>query len=302
MDLVVAGTEVKVSGRFFKLGELRHEWFEFLSDPTPMIRALREHRSGVDLLSFLGDTAHGSGKYSFYSETASAAVLTVTSFDAWCRGLDFKVRNKIRKAEKSGVELRVATLDDDFARGVEQIYNESPVRQGMRFWHYGKSAAAIKQDLSSFPDRTSLIGAYFRQELIGFMKLFEGNDVLRTVHIIAKLSHRDKPVQDALIAKAVGICEKKSIHHLHYGNWSSGGLGAFKIKHGFERVEVPRYFVPITYRGTVMLKLNLHRRVVDQLPPRLREQLVALRARWNSSRHSSKTNVWERQVPNRPNA
>ena len=102
--------------------------------------------------------------------------------------LDFKARNKIRKAQKIGVELRLTSLDDDLVRGVKSIYDESPLRQGRKFWHYGKSLDVIKNDLSSFPERTCFVGAYHRDELIGFMKLYEGNNILRTVHIIAKLS------------------------------------------------------------------------------------------------------------------
>src|SRR6267143_931857 len=283
----VGKTELAVTGRFFRTARLRHEWFEFLENPPAMVKRIQQGPPVADVFTFLQEVQNGHSDYQFHKEMDGAAVLKVTTREEWWKNLDFKVRNKARKAQKSGVELRPAELTDDFVRGVESIYNESPLRQRKKFWHYGKGFAQIKEDLSSFPDCTFFIGAYHRDELIGFVKLFQGNDILRTVHIIAKLSHRDKPVQDALIAKAVAACEERKISRLHYGDWSRGGLGAFKIKHGFERVDFARYFVPLTAWGKLLLQLNLHHPIEDRLPERWIRNLTALRAKWNSLRYGA---------------
>ena len=171
--------------------------------------------------------------------------------------------------------------------GWSAIYNESPIRQGRRFWHYGKNAAAIKEELSSLLGRCYFVGAYFRGEMIGFAKLFHGNNILRTVHIIAKLAHRDKPVQDALIARAVQICERKAIGYLQYGSWSQGRLGAFKVKRGFVKLDYFRYYVPLTYRGKLVLQLRLHHGLKGRLPENWITRLVSLRTSWNNFRHSA---------------
>jgi hypothetical protein len=129
------------------------------------------------------------------------------------------------------------------------------------------------------------MGAYVRGEMIGFAKLFHGNNILRTVHIISKLSERDKPVQDALIARAVQICEEKNVSYLQYGSWSRGGLGAFKVKRGFVKLDYPRYYVPLTYRGKLVLQFRLHHGLKDRLPERWIASLVALRTSWNNFRY-----------------
>jgi len=282
MELMVGNKEIVISGKIPRIARLRHEWFEFVDDPTDLIDAFKRERPGADVFTFVRDIYSKRPALPFKEEVDSVAVLTPGGFEKWWKELDFKVRNKIRKAEKTGVEIRNVSLDDEFAAGVEKIYNESPIRQGKKFWHYGKDAATIKKDLSSFPECTSFVGAYLQSELIGFMKLYEGPNVLRTVHIIAKLSHRDKPVQDALIAQGVKMCEQRNIERLQYGSWSTGGLGTFKIKHGFAQVDVARYFVPLNVQGGLLLSLNLHRRLQDQLPEDWKEKLKALRARWNS--------------------
>jgi hypothetical protein len=286
MNMIIE-KELSVSGRVVRIAKLRHEGFDFLDDPPTAVKRIRQKAKFADLFTFLRDIGDDSVVYPFHKEAASAAVLPVTSYGAWLNNLDFRVRNKIRKAAKSGVELREVELDKDFAGGVESIYNESPVRQGRRFWHYGKNAAAIKEELSSLSGQCYFVGAYFRGELIGFAKLFHGHNILRTVHIIAKLAHRDKPVQDALIARAVQICEENSIGNLQYGSWSHGGLGAFKVKRGFVKLDYVRYYVPLTYRGRLVLQLRLHHGLKGRLPRNWIARLVSLRTSWNNFRHGA---------------
>jgi hypothetical protein len=207
-------------------------------------------------------------------------VLTFKNYEDWWTGLHFKARNKARKAQKTGVELRPAVLDDDFVSGVVKIYNETPVRQDRIFTHYGKSPAQVREDLSSFPERTFFVGAYHQGELIGFMKLFEGENILRFVHIIAAVAHRDKCVMDALIAKAVELAGQKQIFHLHYGDWAYRGLGVFRLKYGFDRLDCPRYYVPLNFRGELALNMGLHRPVRDRIPQVWIDRLVRLRGKW----------------------
>ena len=117
------------------------------------------------------------------------------------------------------------------------------------------------------------------------MKLLPRTNVLRTIHIIAKMSHRDKCVMDALIGRAVEICDQRRIGNLHYGSWADGGVGDFRAKHGFKRVLVPRYFLPLTVRGRIMLKFKLHHPIRERLPKSWIGPLIALRTKLNLIRY-----------------
>lgn len=285
MSNVIANKEISVAGRMFRTAKLRHEWCDFFAEPLDAIREMRSGRSVADLLTFVEDICDERKKYPFQMEMAALAVLPVTTYRKWWDEMGFKARNKVRKGQKSGVDFRIVQLDDDFAKGVESIYNETPVKQGRKFYHYGKGAAEIKEELSSFLDRCVIVGAYYENELVGFMKCFVGKNVLRTIHIIAKVSHRDKCVMDALIAKGVEICDQKQLQNFQYGSWTDGGIGDFRTKHGFARVEVPRYFAPLTLRGKFMLKFKLYRPIRQRLPDGWVGPLVGLRAKWNSIRY-----------------
>lgn len=285
--MLIHDKEISINGKIFRIARLRHEWFEFLDEPALLAEKLRETGPVADLFTFLQEAHVSRPKFPFHCETVSASVLTIKDFDDWWENLHFKARNKARKAQKTGVEIHETELSDTFVDGVARMYNEAPLRQGRKFTHYGKDSAAIKNDLSSFPKESSFIGAYSKGELIGFMKLFEGNGMIRIIHILATLAHRDKCVMDALIAHAVKICDQKKIAHLHYGDWTSRGLGAFRTKYNFQRHDCPRYFIPLTARGKFMLGLRLHRPLRERLPQSWADRLIAARNQWNALRYGA---------------
>jgi hypothetical protein len=285
IDPMVEGKEVAISGRFIRIAKLRHEGFEFLDLPAQAIQELQQQKRFADLFTFLRDFDADDAVFPFATENASAAILPVTTYASWWKGLDYRVRNKIRKALKTGVEIRDPELDDNFFRGVEAIYAESPVRQGRQFVHYAQSAASIKEELGSLSGRSSFLGAYCGDELVGFAKLFYGKNIVRTVHIIGKLAHRDKAVQDALIARAVQICDEKRIGYFQYGSWSEGTLGDFKVKRGFKKFDYTRCYVPLTPMGRLALRCQLHHGVKGWLSEDCITSLRAMRNAWNNSRY-----------------
>ncbi|HEU6449233.1 MAG TPA: hypothetical protein VFV23_12425 [Verrucomicrobiae bacterium] len=287
--MVIANLEISVNKNFCRVAKLRHEWFDYVAEPAELIRQMRE-ANVADVFTFVEESHVRRPELPFRREPASISVLTIKSFNDWWNDLHFKARNKARKAQKCGVEIREAGLTDDFVRGVEKIYNECPLRQGRKFTHYGETFDTIKNDLSSFLDRSIFVGAYFNDELIGFMKLFVGNEILRMIHILATFADRDKCVMDALIARAVKLCAERKIHLLHYGDWASRGLGVFREKYNFQRHDCPRYFVPLNWRGQLLLNFGFHRPLRERLPRPLVNQLAQIRNQWNALRYGATMN------------
>jgi hypothetical protein len=190
----------------------------------------------------------------------------------------------VRKSQKTGVEIRQVEFTDELVRGIEVIYNESPVRQGRPFKHYGKDFETIRREHATFLDRSRFFGAYHAGQLIGFVKLVHGRQISNLMNIISMISHRDKAPTNGLLAKAVEACTGKGVPYLQYGTGNSRSIGDFKKHHAFEEVLVPRYFVPLTWKGSLGLKLGFHRRFEDRIPENWRNRLLALRAKWNSVR------------------
>ncbi len=51
-----------------------------------------------------------------------------------------------------------------------------------------------------------------------------------------------------------------------YGRKQKDSLSDFKENNGFARVDVPRYYVPLTRTGSLALRMGLHKTLADLLP------------------------------------
>ncbi|MGH9489870.1 MAG: hypothetical protein ACRD2F_07000 [Terriglobales bacterium] len=216
------------------------------------------------------------------------AALRVTSFeDWWERQIGFKARNKAKQAAKRGVEIREMELDDAAAHGIWEIYNETPVRQGRRFPHYGKDLETVRRMSATFPEHGIFIGAFFEGRLIGFIKLVanQAGTQAGLMHILSMAAHRDKAPTNALVAQAVRSCAERGIGYLVYSNFAYGkkersSLSDFKERNAFQRMDVPRYYVPLTRWGAAAYRLGLHHGWKDRLPESVAARLREARTAW----------------------
>jgi hypothetical protein len=228
-------------------------------------------------------------------EWDNLAVLPITTFDHWWTDvLGFKGRNKAKQAEKKGVKVREIPFDDVLIHGIWQIYNETPIRQGKRFPHYGMPLEDVRPYAGTFPDNSVFIGAFFENDLIGFAKLTidESGTQAGLMHIVSTIHHRDKAPTNALIAQAVKSCAERHVPYLVYSNFAYGNkqrdsLSDFKERNGFQRIDVPRYYVPMTRIGDLAFRLGMHHKLIERLPEPLIEKLRNYRAGWYSRKMQS---------------
>jgi len=277
----VAGQTYSITGGLFKVLQLEDEWFEDIVEPDAVIESLRQQSQiTVDIFNFLQRVPETVPQYPYHHEWESFAVLPIDTYDRWWKQIESATRNKVRKSRKLGVEVRVCEFDDEFVRGMTNIFNESPIRQGRPFWHYGKDFETVKRQFSRYLFREQLIGAYYGDELVGFTMLANGGEFGDIGQIISKIEHRDKAVTNAMMAKCVELCEKRHWKYLVYAKWMDSSLGDFKRQSGFLEMKLPRYFVPLTLRGRLVLQLSLHRGLRRLLPEKLKQRLKHARKSW----------------------
>jgi hypothetical protein len=298
-DTLVSGSPaiiecVEIGGQCYSLSKgpiriarLEDEWYEDLGDPIPVIESLKENReANADLLTFWQRVPDIVPRFDFHRELEDLAVLEVTSYDHWWkRQIKSRVRNLIKNSEKGGLVVRETAFDDSFVQGMTDIFNETPVRQGRRFWHYGKDFATVKQQFSRYIHRERMIGAYLEGRMVGFVMLADAGRFALTGQIISSTYHRDKSPNNALVAKAVEVCADHRLPHLVYSFWGDDSLTEFKRRCGFEKMSVPRYYVPLSKKGQLALKCGMHRGWRAMIPQRVRDQLKRVRASWYESRH-----------------
>jgi len=289
----VHGKEVRVGRRVVRLGFLDGEGYQFLDEPLAELETVRRFRPKVDVFTFIQKISDPTPKYDLPMELDNFAVVRVTTFDEWLtHQIDFKARNKVRKAAKHGVLVREVPLDDGLIRGISEIYNESPIRQGRPFAHYRKDCYTIRKMKATFLERSIFIGAFFEDKLIGFIKLVANEDASQAglMHIISMLQHRDKAPTNALIAQAVRSCADRGIPYLWYANMDygkkqGGSLAEFKRHNGFQKIEIPRYYVPLTLAGHIALRFGLHHEVVNWIPHSVAMQIRRMRSFWYEKRY-----------------
>jgi len=225
----------------------------------------------------------------YYYEWRDVAAIPVTNYKHWLeKQISPKARNKVRKTQKFGVVIDQTELSDELVRGIMEIFNQSLVRRGKRFWHYGKDFETLKQAHATFLERSVFVAARFQGELIGFIKLILHGESASIMQIMSLVSQRDKSPSNALLAKAVELCAERGIRWLQYGIWSRRSLGEFKKHHAFERIELPRYFAPLNLRGQIALGFGLHRDVRELIPGNCLDWLANLRGRWYSFKYRSR--------------
>jgi hypothetical protein len=291
----IDGRTVISTGRWLRIAAVREEELlegDSVSNPDSAVSQLRESGLRADLFTFAQRLPDVAPRYDYHMEWENAAVLPITSYSRWWKErTEYSIRKGVNKARRLGVVAKVAEFDDRFAEGIWRNYNETPVRQGRAFWHYGQGLESIKSELGTYLDRSVFLGAYCEGELIGSMKLTYVGPTATIMHILSAQKHFDKRPNNALIAKAVEVCEAAGKSHLIYGSFvyydPDSSLTEFKRRNGFEQVQFPRFYIPLNAKGRIALSLRLQRGVKGNIPQPVFARLLKARSRWYAWRAKS---------------
>jgi hypothetical protein len=282
----IGGRNVVTSGRWLKTAAIQDEDLvegEMVAVPEQFIQHLINTELNADLFTFVQKLPDTTPKYSYRLEWDNFAIIPITTFSEWWdKKIESSVRRAVRKATKSGIVVRSVPFDDELVRGIVEINNETPIRQGRRFWHFQKSFEAVKLENSTYSERNEFLGAYYQDELIGFVRITYADKIANIVQLLSMMKHYDKRPANALIAKAVEVSEQRDMSYLMYYNYiyndPKSSLTEFKRRNGFEMVLLPRYYVPLTVRGKIALELGAHRGLVKSIPKPLLSQLLKVRS------------------------
>lgn len=289
--------DINIQGRVLRIARPELDKYEAIQDPETVLQQLRESDRRIDIFSFMQIMPWTSPQYSYPMEWDNLAVLPISSFDHWWNHQILSYpRNRARQAEKRGATIREAVFDDVLVKGIWEVYNESPIRQGKPNAHYGKDIQTVRRLQGTYLDRSIFIGAFLGEQLIGFAKLVcnESRTQANLMNIVSMVKHRDKAPTNALIAQSVRACADRGIHYLVYQNFIYGkkapdSLAKFKEVNGFTRINLPRYYVPMTPLGKMALRLQLHHKLVDHLPESVSTKLREFRSAWYNRKFQTTT-------------
>jgi hypothetical protein len=310
-SMPASSRQVVITGQWLKKASVAEEGLlegETFPDPEDFLKTFRQSGAKADILTFAEKLPNTQPRHPYYWEWSNLAALPITAYSDWLKNqVEHDVRSAIKKAARLGVVVKTAEFGDAFVRGVKAIYDESPVRQGTRFWHYQKDLKTITNETSTYLDRSTFLGAYLKDQLIGFLQLiFRGKVEAVVFHSIALKKFAKLKPSNALIAKAVELCEQRGIAYMTYARYvyrdPQSSLTEFKRRNGFQKFLLPRYYIPLTAKGKLALKLRLHRPLADWIPSpvltlqrNLRE--LYFRRRFQDPGHGVSSGRDQNQVP-----
>jgi hypothetical protein len=274
---------VIVTGRWLKTAVVRDEEWQtagIVADPDTFLEAVRQSGLKADILRFVPASTDRVPRQSHRLEWDNVAAVRITTFaDWWENRLPQVSRKNVRRSQRRGVTVKVVKFDEALVQGIKSIYDETPLRQGRKFWHYGKDLDTVRLENSTYADRSDFIGAYFGDELIGFLKMVYVRDTARIMQILSKNAHFDKRPTNALLAKAVERCCEKKMQMLIYGKYTydnrpTSPITEFKRRNGFEPIPVPCCYVPLSMKGRLVLATRLHLGVKRLIPEKLLNRLL----------------------------
>ncbi len=245
---------------------------ETVENPEEFIESLQASGLGADLFTFAARPPQLAATYNYQIKWDNWAAIRLTTYeDWWTMQLPHQSRTNVRCAARRGVVVRPVIFNDDLCVGIQRIYDETPIRQGRPFWHYGRELAVVKRMNATYLERSDFIGAFLEDRLIGFLKIVYVDGVAMLMQSLAMEEHRDKRPMNALMACAVQRCLEREASLLVYGKYTYGrktgcSLSEFKRRNGFVQINFPRYYVPLTARGRLALGLGLHEGIGKLVP------------------------------------
>lgn len=283
--LEFAGRTIECGGRWPRVARFRDE--PWLEPPAPapgeIERAVLGSTLGADLLTVAQDVADPAPRHAFPLTWDSVAVADADDFGRWWQALPQETRKHVRRGRKAGLVVRPVPFDDALVAGISRLYDETPVRQGRRFPHHGKPLATVRRENATYLARSHFLGAFLGEALVGFVKLVRVGSSARIMQILAEEARRDTFAMHALLAASIELCPQVPARRLIYGQYVYGrkrgsSMTEFKRRNGFREVLVPRYHLPLTWRGRLALRAGLHRPAADRIPEPFISAFLRLRS------------------------
>jgi hypothetical protein len=283
------GVDLLLHGRFIKTAQIFDEYWlqrEVLPSPETVIAALRTREDKPDLFVFMQRVPDTSLRYHYHHELDNYAVLPLSTYKHWFQHqIPAATRRAIRASEKRGIWTRVCEYNSEYVQGISAIYNETPIRAGRRFWHFGKDIEIVRRENGTYSERSTYLAAYSRGEMVGYLKVVWDRRTAAIMQILSKLSVRDCRPNNALLAEVVRQSCMRGVEYLLYEQFDYGkkrgdSLTRFKQNNGFLRMDIPRYYVPLTTKGSIALRLGLYKNLKDRRPEWMVAGFRDLRTKW----------------------
>ena len=125
------GIVFESKGRLLRFVSIRDEWIVPIDDPQNVVSEIRKQKIPIDIFTFVQRLSDLEPHYPYNMEWDNVAAVRISTFEKWFKeSIHPNARNKIRKAKRKGITVRIEPFNDDLILGMMDIFNESQVRRG----------------------------------------------------------------------------------------------------------------------------------------------------------------------------
>ena len=275
-------------GRIVRIKILKYKWDTIyrLTD-VHLFKAIKQAiKNNIDIFTFIERRYISPLEKYLYSKVKSLdipvftfyerlAVLRIKSFDDWWHAIGKKTRNMVRKAIRKNATTEVVYENTQLlknAKAIWKLYNETPIRQNKRYIGYGMPLEKIIERFRNLEllHRSLVVLARYNERVVGFTHIIIGDHAGMVRTFLSSIYYRNIPISNLMMAKVVEELAKRNINFLIYGHMGiQPGIELFKKNNGFKMHICPRYFIPITKKGMIILKRRAPEMIFPGImPPR----------------------------------
>ena len=205
----------------------------------------------------------------------NARILRITSnFDEiWSKSFNKKVRNLVRKFKKSGGI--VADLKDpiDYINDIMECNLSQPIRQGKPLPISYIDRNLVYNGLISlkreYNERFRFYGAFIDNKLVGYAYILWHNGHAYISRFLIHRKYKRYGTSEGLLSGIIeDLSQTNKINIIQYAYWaprSSPGVDHFLRQHGFKNGKEIAFFIPLTYKGKLLLYALKQRRYIEEI-------------------------------------
>lgn len=197
-----------------------------------------------------------------YKVSLYARILLLNNdFDyIWRFKFNKKARNLVRKFKRLGGYVQVLDNPLDYVDEIMEINLSKTFRQGRylppTYTNRKLVVENLKLSLEEKGESLRIYGAFIGNKLTAYAYIVEHNGYAYVSRFLAHASYFKHAVSNGLISEIIEDLCHRNVKILQYGYWSRHhtGVNHFLRQHGFIGGKVEAYYIPLSCKGSIVLK------------------------------------------------
>ncbi len=179
----------------------------------------------------------------------------------WKNKFNKKARNLVRKFLRSGGKVELLKNPLNYVDDIMEINLSKPLRQGRplpeTYTRKDLVIQILERNIRDKGEHFRVYGAFIKDKLVAYAYVSEHNGYAYISRFLTHAKYFKYAASNGLLSFIIESLCKEGVKVVQYGYWSRHyeGVNHFLQQHGFEKGEVRAYYIPLTMKGSLVLKM-----------------------------------------------